>query len=495
MNDACKERDNLMLRQADRPTGTGAVPLTGKTVAWRPALAKQKGETKHGALTERIIADVEAGVLKPMDRMPTHRDLARQLAISVQTVSLSYKEAERLGYLSGEVGRGTFVKQRVTERAGRLMLDRSPDAVVDLSIVRGVYLDAHEQASRTVLAALAESDNSAFMRPCRPIAGLDRHREAARAWLRPLGVDVAAERILITNGAAHGLFLALTCIIRAGDVVLTENLTDHGVIGLANILGFSLKGLLTDEEGLRPDVFEAACRAGGVRALVLIPTLNNPTSHVAGPARRGAIAEIARRYGVFVLEDEVYKPLLETPLPSITAVLPDLGFFVTSFTKTVLTGLRVGYLVVPPQYSIRAASILRVTSWSGTYLPAEIATRWVEDGTAQRLLALQREEARARQEIAMKTLGAHVASSHPLSLCAWLKVPPHWTEDGLVRSLAERRVAVTPSDPFVAGGHHGGGIRVCLGGRMSHTVLAQALTAVAQTFEQLPPVFDIGAIG
>ncbi|MFT0860358.1 PLP-dependent aminotransferase family protein [Ancylobacter sp. G4_0304] len=476
-----------MLRQADRPNDT--------TVEWHPVLAKQRGETKHSALTGRIIADIDAGVLKPMDRMPTHRDLARKLAISVQTVSLGYKEAERLGYLSGEIGRGTFVKARVTERAGRLMLDRNPDEAIDLSIVRGVYTEAHEEASRAALAALAADDNSAFMRPCRPIAGLDQHREAARVWLKPLGVDVPVERILVTNGAAHGLFLALTCIIRAGDIVLTENLTDHGVIGLANILGFSLKGLPTDEEGLLPDAFEAACRAGSVRALVLIPTLNNPTSHVSGPERRQAIAEIAQRYGVFVVEDEVYKPLIDAELPSITEMLPNLGFFVTSFTKTVLTGLRVGYLVVPPHYSIRAASILRVTSWSGTYLPAEIATRWIEDGTANHLLSVQRDEARARQKIVAATLGPYVASSHPLSLCAWLSVPAPWTEDGLVRSLADRGVAVTPSDPFIAGPNHGGGIRICLGGQLSHVALGKVLETVRRTFDQLPPVFDIGAIG
>lgn len=91
--------------------------------------------------------------------------------------------------------------------------------------------------------------------------------------------------------------------------------------------------------------------------------------------------------------------MIEDDLPSITEMLPDLGFFVTSFTKTVLTGLRVGYLVVPPAYSIRAASILRVSSWSGTYLTAEIATRWVENGTARRLLDVQRTEARARQKL------------------------------------------------------------------------------------------------
>ncbi|SFA83585.1 DNA-binding transcriptional regulator, MocR family, contains an aminotransferase domain [Rhizobium sp. NFR07] len=470
------------------------VPAT-KPVAWQPSLTKQKGETKHAALTGRIIADIDAGVLKPMDRMPTHRDLARELGLSVQTVSLSYKEAERLGYLSGEIGRGTFVKARVTDRAGRMMLDHSPNEVLDLSIIRGVYLDAHENASREILRELADGDNASFMRPCRPIAGLDRHRETARIWLRMLGVTAGAERILVTNGAAHGIFLALSCVVRSGDVVLCENLTDHGIIGLSNILGFSLKGLSTDEEGILPDALEAACSAGGVRALALIPTLNNPTGHVAGAARRREIAAIAKRHGIFVIEDEVYRPMIEEDLPSITEMLPDLGFFVTSFTKTVLTGLRVGYLVVPPAYSIRAASILRVSSWSGTYLTGEIATRWVENGTAQRLLEIQREEARARQMIATEILGDHIASSHPLALCAWLKVPPHWSEEGLVRSLTNQNVAVTPSEPFIAGPGHGGGIRICLGGRLNHATLTKALTTVRQVFEQLPPVYDIGSIG
>ncbi|SFJ21834.1 DNA-binding transcriptional regulator, MocR family, contains an aminotransferase domain [Phyllobacterium sp. CL33Tsu] len=482
-----------MRRQAN-PLATDPSPAT-RPVVWRPSLAKQKGETKHAALTERIIADIDGGLLKPMDRMPTHRDLARDLGLSVQTVSLSYKEAERLGYLSGEIGRGTFVKARVTDRAGRMMLDHSSNEVLDLSIIRGVYLDEHETASREIFREMAEGNVADFMRPCRPIAGLDRHRETARIWLRTLGVSANAGRILVTNGAAHGIFLALTCIIRSGDVVLCENLTDHGIIGLSNILGFSLKGLPTDEEGILPDALEAACASGGVRALVWIPTLNNPTGHVAGAARRHEIATIAKRHGIFVIEDEVYRPMIDEDLPSIAEMLPDLGFFVTSFTKTVLTGLRVGYLVVPPAYSIRAASILRVSSWSGTYLTAEIATRWIENGTVQRLIGIQRGEIRTRQGITTDILGDHIASSHPLSPCAWLKVPKHWAEDGLVRSLANQNVAVTPSEPFVAGPGHGGGIRICLGGRMSHSSLSKALTTVRQAFEQLPPVYDIGSIG
>jgi DNA-binding transcriptional MocR family regulator len=461
---------------------------------WRPTLAKRRGATKHKLLAERIIADIDAAILPALAQMPTHRDLARRMGVSVQTVSLSYKEAERRGYLRGEVGRGTFVRSRVTEKADRFMLDRNPGEAMDLSIVRAVYTEAHERASRAVMADLAELDNSTFMRPCRPIAGLDRHRAAAQGWLKGLGVDAEKDRILITNGAAHGLFLAVAAVVQPGDIVLTESLTDHGIIGLANVLGFNLRGLPTDREGVLVEAFADACAGGGVTALVLVPTLGNPTSHVMGAERRRAIADVARRYGVFVVEDEVYKPLLDAALPSITELLPDLGFFVTSFTKSVMTGLRVGYLVVPPQYGIRVASIMRVTTWSATNLPAEIATRWVEDGTARDLIEVQRREARARQAIVTETLGDHIAQTHPLSLCAWLKVPPRWTEDGLVRALAQSRIAVTPSDPFMAGGSREGGIRICLGGRLSHAALGDALQIVRRTFEQLPPVFDVSSI-
>ncbi len=66
--------------------------------------------------------------------------------------------------------------------------------------------------------------------------------------------------------------------------MLTESLTDHGIIGLANVLGFALRGLPIDEQGILPDAFETACKAGDVRALVMIPTLGNPTSHLMGPS-------------------------------------------------------------------------------------------------------------------------------------------------------------------------------------------------------------------
>ena len=130
-----------MPRHVPPAAGPASPDAEEPAVEWSPVLAKKAGATKHKLLTDRLIGDIESGVLAPRTRLPTHRDLARRLGVSVQTVSISYKEAERRGYLRGEVGRGTYVRDRVTERADRFMLDRSPGDAADLSIIRAVSSD------------------------------------------------------------------------------------------------------------------------------------------------------------------------------------------------------------------------------------------------------------------------------------------------------------------------------------------------------------------
>jgi DNA-binding transcriptional MocR family regulator len=93
-------------------------------------------------------------------------------------------------------------------------------------------------------------------------------------------------------------------------------------------------------------------------------------------------------------------------------------------------------------------------------------------------------------------LGPILASTHPLSLCALLEVPPRWSEEGLVRALAHKGIAVTSSDPFIAGGERPANcLRICVGGRHSLRALRDTFETLASTFEQLPPVFNAGAIG
>ncbi|QQP93595.1 PLP-dependent aminotransferase family protein (plasmid) [Skermanella sp. TT6] len=463
---------------------------------WLPVLTPgrhggARRQTKHRVLTEAIIADIDAGRLTRGQQLPAHRELALRLGLSARTVSASYKEVERRGYLRSEAGRGTFVKGRIAEGGG-CRLDMRPSGSFDLSVVRAVFTERHDAASRTLLAAMSQADNTPWMQPCRPVAGLETHRAVGSAWLAGLGLpDVAPDRILITNGTTHGIFLALATVVRSDDLVVTEALTDHGVIGLSNVLGFTLCGLPTDREGILPEAFEEACRTAKVKALVCTPTFTNPTGALMGAARRRRLAEVARANNVYIIEDEVYRPLIEDDLPSVSSFAPELGFFCTSFTKSVMTGLRTGYLVVPPHFAIRTASVLRVTCWSAVPAVAEMAARWVEDGIADQLLEVQRSEIRRRQELVGAILGAHVVGGHPLALSAWLRVPGYWTEEGLVRALRERGVAATSSEPFVVeAGEPPNALRICIGGTLTLEALREALEIIAGTFAQYPGIND-----
>lgn len=459
---------------------------------WRRAIAGvRSGESKYKMLVQAIIADIEGGVLVEGTRLPPQRELAQTVGISVQTVANAYKELEQHGLIRCEVGRGSYVARRLTEKVAAYILDRAERSLVDFSIARIVHTEEHEQAWCRTCAGLAAQPSQPWMRECRPIAGFEHHRAAAMQWLSSLGVPASSDSVLITNGASHALFIALASLVSPGDVVLSEDLTDHGVIGSAQVLGFTLKGLDTDEYGIQPDHFEDLCANEQIRALVCTPNLNNPTVALMPDSRRRAIARIADRYRVHVIEDDVFGPLLAQRPPPIVSHLPELGFHCTSFTKSVLTGLRIGYLSLPKRHALRAESILRVSCWMATPLLAEVATRWVADGTASRLVALQRERLALRNSMVMDLLGSHVRGHHPASLSTWLGVPDHWQVDSLVQQLRQRHIAVTSPDPFVVPGCASPrAIRLCIGAEGSDVRVNASLATIASVFEQYPGVHD-----
>lgn len=459
---------------------------------WQKALvAVRGGESKYKVLVQAISADIENGALQDGARLPPQRVLGSELGISVQTVTNAYKELERHGLIRCEVGRGSFVSKRMTEQVSSYMLDISERSLVDFSIARIVHTSEHDVAWRKVCADLATQDDQPWIRECRPIAGFEYHRAAAAAWFETLGLKTSLDRLLITNGASHGIFLALASLVSPGDVVLCENLTDHGVIGSAQVLGFTLKGLDIDEFGIQPEHFEDMCANERITALVCTPNLNNPTVALMPDSRRKAIARIAERYGVYVIEDDVYGPLLAQRSPPISSYLPDLAFYCTSFTKSVLCGLRTGYLSVPRRLALRVDSILRVNSWMATPLLAEIATRWISDGTATRLLKIQRERLTKRHAMVRDILGEYVLGQHPTALSAWIGIPEYWGLDSLVRELRRRNIAVTLPDPFaVRGTPRPNAFRLCVGAEVSDVQVRTALAILLEVFEQFPKVHD-----
>ena len=459
---------------------------------WREAVRAVHGaESKYKRLVKAIASDIESAALASGARLPAQRDVAADLSISVQTVTNAYKELERQGLIRCEVGRGSFVSARVTEAMSTFMLDDAEREVVDFSIARIVHTPEHDAMWRKVCATLAGVDDQPWIRAYRPIAGFEHHRQAGAAWLQMLNMPAAADALLVTNGAAHGIFLALASFVGPGDTVLCESLTDHGVIGSASVLGFTLKGLEIDEHGIRPEHFEEMCDSERVSALVCTPTLNNPTVALMTNSRRHAIARIAQRYGVYVIEDDVHGALPAQTQTPIGGLIPDLSFYCTSMTKSVLSGLRIGYLKMPQRLALRAESVLRVSSWMATSPMAEVATRWIMDGTAQRLVEIQRTRLGARQAIVREVLGAYILGSHPQALSVWLRVPDYWRPERVARELRKRNIAVTTPDPFLVGNaERPNAVRLCIGAEASDATFRTAIETIGNVFEQYPQVHE-----
>ena len=158
---------------------------------WRDAVRTVQGvQSKYKRLVKAMAADIESGALASGARLPPQREVASDLAISVQTVTNAYKELERQGLIRCEVGRGSFVTARVTETMSNYMLDTAERSVVDFSIARIVHTAEHDAMWRKVCATLSTIDDQPWIRAIRPIAGFDSHRQAGVEWL----ASVAAGR-------------------------------------------------------------------------------------------------------------------------------------------------------------------------------------------------------------------------------------------------------------------------------------------------------------
>lgn len=419
---------------------------------WTPDLNAHQGP-RYRAIADALADDIGSGRLPAGARLPTHRDLAYQLGVTVGTVTRAYTEAERRGLIGGEVGRGTFVLGARASQAADPFFSWAPatePSIVNLTAVTPDHQMAI-QALGPTLAAIAASGAAASLLQYAPHAGLASHRAAGAQWLaRQHRVAASADSVLLTTGAQNAMSVALAAVARPGDVVLTERLTNYGMKTLATLQGYHLEGIAIDEHGIVPDAFDSACRRLAPKALYLVPTMHNPTAAVMPQARRVEIAEIARRHGVTLVEDDVFGFLVDDARP-IQAIAPDITLYVASLSKSVSAGLRIGYVVAPPTLLPRVEAAIRALQYSSSPLPSEVATRWIADGTADRIAEAQRADAAARQALARSILPASALSGHPASQHLWMVLPEPWRRDDFISEAQRHGVKVTGAEIFAVG--------------------------------------------
>ncbi|HBX7856431.1 PLP-dependent aminotransferase family protein [Klebsiella sp. K4-154] len=419
-------------------------------------------KARYKAVVDRYAQAIRSGQLPAGSRLPTHRTLAAGERISLATATRVYRELEEMGLVSGETGRGTFVRD----------LSLPPGHGVDQQVVAADVVDLNfnypslpdqGDALREALRLLAMAGDIDSHLRYQPHAGRLAERDIIARHLTCQHFAPDAENVLIVNGAQHGLAVTVMGLLRPGDVVAVDALTYSGFKVLAALYHLELAAIPCRPEGPDLRALHTLCQQRRVRAVYTMPTLHNPLGWVLNTGQRQALADLARQHDLLIIEDAAYARLVSRPPPPVVSYAPERTVYVTGFSKNIATGLRVGVVISPPRYRPEIERAIRATTWNTPTLISSLICAWIEDGTVARFETHKRQDARQRQQVAREVLCGLPVVSHPDSYFVWLPLGEESRADRLANALMERRISVSTAEPFCVSATIPQALRIALG--------------------------------
>ena len=459
--------------------------MSNHSARWAVAI-RNSDKPAYIAIADTIAEDIQSGKLAANQKLPPLRTLAKALKLNFTTVARGYAEAQRRGLINARAGHGTVVREILqsgpVRRSGAsslidMTMNMPPEPQDRLLL----------QRIREGLGSLAAEEDLYALLRYQEFGGAPEDREAGAHWLSRHLPGLTAARVLVCPGVQSALLGLFSALARPGDTIACEAVTYPGIKGLAAQLGIRLYGLAADDEGIDPEAFAVLCAAEPPKALYCNPTLLNPTTAVMSLQRREAVAEIARRYSVPIIEDDAYGCLPAKRPPTIASLAPELSFYVTGFAKILGAGLRIAYIAAPnARYTARVSAALRTSVVMASPFMTTLATRWIADGTVKAVTLAIREESRLRQKMAQKILVKASYVGKPEAFHLWLAVPEPWTRIEFATHLRAHGVGVVVSDTFAVTAAPPEAVRVCLGGNASRDECRHSLEIIEDALEHLP---------
>jgi DNA-binding transcriptional MocR family regulator len=392
--------------------------------------------TLKDKLKGAILREVEAGDLKPGDRLPPTRQLAEDLGLNRGTVTSVYGELEEAGVLASHVGRGTFVaggrRAPETEPDGdfrwndhftgfepapreRLLLAEAVSrAGKDLISFAGLVPDASffpADAFRRALNAVLEEHGGPLL-SYGPPDGHDSFLDFLRGYLdEERGVRVELSELLVVNGSQQALDLIARAFIRAGDTLVVEEPSYHGAMETFRAYGARLVGAPVDDEGIVVEGLDRLLARERPKLLYVMPTFQNPSGGVLSRERRRALVSLTARYKVPLIEDDFDGEMYygERP-PSPLKSLPESQgvIYIGTPSKMLFPGLRIGWVAAPEPVARRLSRIKQVADLSGSQLLQAALARFAAEGGLREHMTLVRRVYGQRLKAVLAALERHM---------------------------------------------------------------------------------------
>ena len=392
-------------------------------------------------LYEAIKQSVLAGRIAPGAQLPPTRELARQLGISRQTVLNAYEHLMAEGYLSGTVGKGTFVSNRLpllrgTQKAAEKAPPTRP--LRPLS-ARGLgftgpqaSLNVHEGAPKAFRIGMPGLDLFPFevwarlearrwRRPPHELgyghpAGYQPLREALAAYLgASRGVHCEPDQIVITSGSQQALFLIATLLLSPGDMAWVEDPGYRGISASLRAAEAQVCPVPVDEEGL--SVQFASTAFPDAKLVYVTPSHQLPLGVTMSLARRLELLKWTKENKAWVVEDD-YDSEYRYTGPTLASLqsLDKAGcvLYVGTLSKVLFPGLRLGYMVVPPALVDAFVQARAILDRHAAIVPQIVLADFIMEGHFGRHIKRTREAYAERRSALLEALSADLGEHlHP----------------------------------------------------------------------------------
>jgi GntR family transcriptional regulator/MocR family aminotransferase len=442
-------------------------------------------------IAEEVERLVSEGQVRDGHRMPPTRELARRLGVNRNTVVAAYQELESRGRTTAHTGRGTFLRALPGSGTPTIPWEENLGRAVDRRALSNT-LDLHSACFQETEIALARNF------PAEDLLPADAFREVLdsvlathgaevlaygsptgylplRQWLAEKitreGAPVTAEQVAITTGSQQAIDLAARSFLRSGDTVLMEEPGFAGALSSFQAYGARVAGLQSDGEGIRLDALERALERGPARLLYLVPNFHNPTGVTMSVERRLRILEIATRHRLPILEDDPSGDLRfeGERLPSLLALdRSGVTTHISSFSKTLLPGLRVGWVTGPAPVREHLLALKQLTDCTTSLLLQAALHEFCRRGLFEEHLERVRRIYRERRDVMVAAMGRHFPATVKWTvpqggLALWVTLPEGTDGRELLVEARDRGVTFNPGELFYAGSPRRNQIRLTFG--------------------------------
>ncbi len=294
-----------------------------------------------------------------------------------------------------------------------------------------------------------------------PSKGFQPLREKIAQRHRAQGIDCTAENVLIVSGSQQGLDLAGKIFLEPGNLVICENPTYLAALTVFRSYGCAILPIKTDEDGMVPEDLERKLADNpDAKLMYVIPTFQNPTGKTWSLERRRAVLDIAERYNIPVLEDDPYSALRYEGEPFLSLKAMDAAGIVTymgSFSKVLSPGIRLGWLIAPPELLDKYASAKECTDLQASTISQMVVDAYLEDNDLDANVRRFNDLYQRRRDRMLSMLASEFPDSaawtHPHGgLFLWVTLPEGIDTAALMPAMTANQVAYIPGAPFFANG-------------------------------------------